>query len=237
MLRRSILAILLLFLCGVASAQSQSCVIETFAGGDSYSIGDGLPALEAEFLLPRDARRGPDGLLYITDAGNHRIRRVRADGLVETIAGTGVDGVAPDGAIAQHSALGAIGRMQFGPDGLLHFVGARIRRISASGTLETVAGNGEGGSSGDGGAATAAELAPTAFAFDQAGALLVGGDNRIRRIDKTGIISTIAGVEQGDRPVESGDGGPATEARLVGPHDIAVGPDGLIYFPSFYRGI
>jgi len=228
---------LLLLACAGASAQTEPCVIETFAGGDSFSVGDGLPALEAEFFGPSDVRRGPDGLLYIADTGYNRIRRINAQGLVETVAGNNVGAFTPDGAQAAQATLDAPMHLRFGPDGSLYFTeGARVRRITPNGTLETVAGNGETEFSGDGGPAVDAGLVAGPIAFDSEGRILIASleQRRVRRVDANGVISTIAGVEPTSLG-DSGDGGPATEAQLAGARDVVVGPDGLVYISTTHN--
>ena len=106
----------------------------------------------------------------------------------------------------------------------------RIRKVdAATRTIITIAGTGDRGYGGDGGPATQARLSPSGVTVDGAGNIYIadGGNNRIRKVDAaTGTISTIAGTgEWGD----SGDGGPATEARLAFPNDVAVGTTGDVY--------
>ena len=104
----------------------------------------------------------------------------------------------------------------------------RIRKVDSGGTITTIAGTGEGGFSGDGGAATAAELSsPSGVAVDDAGNLYIvcWFNQRIRKVDSTGTITTIAGTEYGF----SGDGGPATKAQLNSPYDVAVDDAGNLY--------
>lgn len=104
-----------------------------------------------------------------------------------------------------------------------------VRRVNTDGTVVTIAGTGAAGSSGDGGQATSARLnAPVRLAFDSAGNLYIAdsGNHRIRRVTPGGIISTVAGTGAAG---STGDGGPATAARLRTPYDVAFGPDGSMY--------
>jgi hypothetical protein len=104
-----------------------------------------------------------------------------------------------------------------------------VRRINLDGTMTTIAGTGTAGSTGDGGPATSARLnTPVRLAFDSAGNLYIAdsGNNKIRRVTPAGVISTVAGT---GTPGNTGDGGPATSARLRTPYDMAVGPDGSMY--------
>ena len=105
----------------------------------------------------------------------------------------------------------------------------RIRRIDPQGVITTFAGTGKRGYAGDGGPATAAQLSyPWGVAVDGAGNVYVAdyGNHRIRRIDPQGVITTFAGT--GKRGY-AGDGGPATEARFLGPCGLAVDGAGNVY--------
>jgi streptogramin lyase len=153
---------------------------------------------------------------------------------VETVAGTGVSGMAGDNGPALAAQVGNPYGLTIGPDGAL-YVGEinthRVRRIDlATGRISTVAGTGEKGYSGDGGTATQANLnEPYEVRFDQAGNLFfVEMQNAvIRKVDRTtGIISTVAGTGE---PGFSGDGGPATSAQFNQPHSIAFDADGDLY--------
>ncbi|MDA0205911.1 MAG: hypothetical protein O3A53_11000 [Acidobacteria bacterium] len=153
---------------------------------------------------------------------------------VETIAGTGVSGMAGDNGPALASQVGNPYGLTIGPDGAL-YVGEinthRVRRIDmATGRITTVAGTGEKGYSGDGGPATQAQLnEPYEVRFDAAGDLyFVSMQNAvIRKVDRsTGIITTVAGTGV---PGFSGDGGPAAQAQFDQPHSIAFDSRGDLY--------
>jgi sugar lactone lactonase YvrE len=177
--------------------------------------------------LTRDAA----GNLYIADAQNYRVRKVGPDGLITTVAGTGVQGSSGDGGAATRAQLSPAG-LAVGPDGALYIsdnYAHRVRRVGRQGRISTFAGGAGLPHVGDGGPATSAGLiAPFGLAFDQAGHLYIAdtGHSRIRRVDKAGIITTVAG--NGDNAY-GGDGGPATLARLSDPVAIAVGIDGSLY--------
>jgi serine/threonine-protein kinase len=205
--------------------------------------GDGGPATEARLVGPKDVAVDTDGNLYIADSeyiaiaedvdvDSHRIRRVGLDGLIETVAGKGPSGCSGDGRQARRAKLDDPSGIAVGADGSLYIADTgnnRIRRVDSNGVITTVAGTGDDTFSGDGGPATEAGLDyPQRVAVDAEGNLFVADtwNNRIRRVTRDGVITTFAGTgEAGD----SGDGGPATEARLT-PEFIALGPDGAVYF-------
>jgi sugar lactone lactonase YvrE len=153
---------------------------------------------------------------------------------VRTIAGTGVAGVAADGALASGAQINNPYGVIIGPDGLMYWCdlgSSRILRLDeATGRISVVAGNGTNGYSGDGGPAVEAQLStPHEVRFDSRGDLcFVERDNHVvRKVDTaTGVISTLAGT--GVRGY-SGDGGPATEAQLAQPHSIAFDDSDNLY--------
>jgi streptogramin lyase len=151
-----------------------------------------------------------------------------------TVAGTGQPGFAGDGGAATAAQVNDPYGVVRGPDGALWFCevgGHRIRRIDRDGIITTVAGTGERGHSGDGGPASQATFdRPHEIRFDREGHLFVAdmANQVIRRIDvKTGIITTVAGLPH--QRGYSGDGGPATAARLNSPHSIQFGADGDLF--------
>jgi len=194
--------------------------------------GDGGPATAAKLNYPYGVAVGPDGSLYIVDAGNSRVRRVRSDGTITTVAGNRQPGFGGDGGPATAARLAGPYGVAVGPDGSLYIADSgnrRVRRVGTDGTITTVAGNGGGGFGGDGGPATAAMLAsPLGVAVGPDGSLYItdSGNSRVRRVGPNGTITTVAGNGQ---PGFGGDGGPATAARLWSPYGVAVGPDGSLY--------
>ncbi len=224
--------------------------ITTVAGNaDSLKsgfAGDGGRATSAAFHVPAGLAIDPArGDLYIADRFNNRIRRVDAHGIVTTVAGDGITGFRGDGGPAIKAELNSPTGVAVAPDGSLYIADARncrIRRVDSHGIITTVAGTGipcyassafsaafHDAYRGDGIPALDAELAdPAAIAFDGQGDLYIAdsGDDRIRRVDPRGIITTVAGT--GGHGF-SGDGGPATAAMFRFPTDIAFGPDGSLY--------
>ncbi|MHB8261981.1 MAG: NHL domain-containing protein [Bacteroidia bacterium] len=194
-------------------------VISTYAGnGTNAYAGDGGPATAAELEYPVGVACDATGNLYIADYYNNRIRKVNTAGIISTIAGNGTAGFSGDGGQATASVIHEPAGIVFDTAGNLYIAdvgNAIIRKVSTSGIMSTVAGNVGFGFSGDGGPATAAELAdPSGVALDAAGNLYIADyyNNRIRKVNTAGIISTYAGTTV--PPVYSGDGGPATAAGL-----------------------
>ena len=216
-----------------AAAVGSALDITTVAGdGEVAFRGDGGPAVSAALGRPRGMAFDGKGNLFLADADNHRIRRVSPGGTVTTVAGTGVAGFGGDGGPATAAQLNSPFAVAVDPSGNLLIADSnnnRVRRVDASGMIATVAGTGPAAFGGDGGPATSAQLSfPRSIAFDRAGAMLVVDthNNRVRKIDGPGTITTIAG----DGVVGfGGDGGPATAAHLSDPYGVAVGPRGDIF--------
>ena len=208
-------------------------VITTIAGtGELGFSGDGGPAAEAQLTFPGALALDGSGNLYVADTRNHRIRRIDAEGVITTIAGTGEPGFGGDGGPAAEAQLTFPGALALDGSGNLYVADSgnnRIRRIDAEGVITTIAGTGERGFGGDGGPAAEAQLTGAgALALDGSGNLYVAdsGNNRIRRIDAEGVITTIAGT--GERGF-GGDGGPAAEAQLTFPGALALDGSGNLY--------
>ena len=193
-------------------------IITTIAGNGfpGYS-GDGGPAMSAQLNNINGVAVDAAGNLYIADYGNYRIRKVAANGIISTIAGTGAPGYSGDRGPAVGAQVSTVWGMTLDAAGNLYFadyLNHRIRKIAVNGVITTVAGSGFYGYSGDGGPAVSALLAyPSGVALDGPGNLyIVDSDNHLlRKVDTNGVISTIAG---NGYPGYSGDGGPATMAQL-----------------------
>ena len=199
-------------------------IITTVAGnGDALGrfSGDGGPATSAQLSLPSDVAVDAAGNVFIADRGNQRIRKVSASGIINTVAGNGayctgpVDNCTPlgDGGPAISARLSyPFGVAVDGAGNVFATEFTRVRRISPDGIITTVAGNGTGGFSGDGGPAVSAALTGAVrVATDGAGNLFITDTLRIRKVSPDGIITTVAGNGQMSF---SGDGGPATGAAL-----------------------
>ena len=205
--------------------------IITIAGTEYGFSGDGGPATQAQLNSPYDVAVDDAGNLYIADRENQRIRKVDSTGTITTIAGTGEDDFGGDGGPAIEAKISADGVAVDGA-GNLYIADAsnhRIRKVDSTGTITTIAGTGARGFSGDGGPATEAELNfPFGVAVDGAGNLYIADtqNQRIRKVDSLGVITTIAGTGEGEF---GGDGEPAAQAQLQYPSGLAVDAAGYLY--------
>ena len=205
---------------------------------DTISLlpGDGGPAVEARLARPTGVAVDATGNLYIADSVNNRIRRVDTSGIITTIAGNGERGFTGDGGPAILAGLSSPEDVAVDATGNLFIADTdnnSIRKVNSSGTISTVAGTGRRGFSGDGGPAVEAKLAgPRGVAVDAAGNLYIAdsSNHRIRKVDTSGTITTVAGT--GERSF-GGDYGPAVQARLSFPRGVAVDVDGNLYIADF----
>jgi uncharacterized protein (TIGR03437 family) len=217
----------------VAAALASGQTITTFAGnGTAGYSGDGGPATQAEINRVVGLAVDAAGNVYLADQDNNRVRKVDTHGVITTLAGTGVAGFSGDGLPAAQAELNGPLGVCVAPNGGIYVNdegNERVREISPSGIITTVAGNGSTGNSGDGGAATAAEfMIPIRCAVDSSGNLFIvdQGAFRVRKVDGNGIITAYAGTgAQGF----SGDGGPATQAEMNNPTWVTVDALGNLY--------
>ncbi|MDE0105484.1 MAG: hypothetical protein OXN89_24165 [Bryobacterales bacterium] len=208
-------------------------VITTFAGtGESGYSGDGGPATTAQLRSPRGLALDAAGNLYIADTSNHRVRRVDRVGTITTIAGTGEPGFSGDGGLATAAQFRSPQRLALDAAGNLYIADTsndRVRRVDRAGVITTIAGSGERGYSGDGGPATAAQLrSPRGLVVDATGDLYIAdsSNHRVRMVDRFGTITTVAGTGEFGY---SGDGGPATAAQIRSPLSLALDAVGNLF--------
>lgn len=219
---------------GCATFASGQIVNTLIGNGIKGFSGDGGPAAAAQLNNPYAVARGPDGLLYICDVDNQRIRRVERNGTISTYAGTGHKGYAGDLGLATEATLYEPYELAWDRNGNLYFVermNHTIRRVDGERrTITTVAGTGKPGFSGDGGPANQAQLnQPHSLAFDADGHLLVCDilNHRVRKIDlASGLITTWTGT--GEKKTAP-DGSAIAGASLNGPRAMALAPDGKIW--------
>ncbi|MFQ5514589.1 MAG: FG-GAP-like repeat-containing protein [Myxococcota bacterium] len=191
--------------------------------GDGWPGHDGVggPARQARLRYPSDVALGPSGDLYVADSGNHRVLRVDAAGTLHAFAGRPEPGFSGDGGPALDAQLNRPLALAVDPAGAVFIADAgnlRIRRVDPSGVIQSVAGNGRVGASGDGGPARNATLGPVSgLALAPDGALLMADpvNGRVRRLDPDGRIRSLA---------SAADGG-----ALRGPIAVASDASGTLY--------
>ena len=207
-------------------------VITTILGtGDGGDESDG----EAPLAAPRGLAVGLDGDVYVADTGNHQIALIDDAGVVSRVAG--IEGLSDGGSATQARLLEPTG-VAIDADGNLYITDTgnrRVRKVDTNGIITTFAGSGQKGHEGDGGPALEAAFdCPGGIAIDAEGNVYVADqcNNRVRKVDASGIITTFAGTGvQGPAVYQTplGDDGPATSARLVWPTALDFDSEGNLY--------
>lgn len=206
--------------------------IRTVAGG---GVGDGSDATLASFISPAGIALDSRGNVYVADSEAHRVRKIDAiTEIISTIAGTGVPGFSGDGGSAVTAMLSSPFGIAIDGEDNLYIADSsnqRIRKVDlGTGQITTVAGSGNFGFQGDGSPAVSASFkAPQGVAVDESGNLFIADtfNNRVRRVDgTTGIVTTYAG---NGSFAFAGDAGPAEEASLRQPEDVAVDRQGNVF--------
>ncbi len=217
-------------------------IITTIAGIGQYGYGgDGGPAVQAALFYPSGVAVDREGNVYIADLGNSRVRIMDASGIIRTFAGNGeMFSFSGDGGRAEEAGLSYPSGVAVDGSGNVYIAdryNGRIRKVDVRGIITTIAGSGDwwsyNGNSGDGGPAVEAFMVPEAVALDSVGNIYVAdqGLNTIRKINTSGIITTIAGNgEYG----YGGDGGLSTKAQLYYPTGVAVDPASNVYIADSY---
>ena len=228
----------LLIAFGLVTSSGHAQLISTIAGnGTAGFSGDGGQATVAEIQYAYGIAIDATGNIYIADQANCRIRKVNTNGIMSTVAGTGAFGYSGDGGQATAASMGDPSGVAVDAAGNVYIAdanNARTRKITiGTGIISTVAGNGVGGFSGDGGQATAAEVNGNSGIWIAANGTMYIGDmsnQRVRKVTTAGVISTYAGNGTGGF---SGDGGQATAAELNGPDQITTDAAGNLYISDY----
>ncbi|QPJ63197.1 MAG: hypothetical protein G3M70_15470 [Candidatus Nitronauta litoralis] len=201
-------------------------IITTFAGmGGHGSKGDGGKAIDAAFSMLKDITIDSNGNMYLVDYSNRNIRKITPNGIISTIAPNAINSLPDHEVHINGIAVDKKGNVFFSDSG-----SSKIRKISPDGKISIFAGNGDFEDSGDGGPAIEAGIrSPGGLKFGPEGDLYIIEEtsNRIRKIDKKGIITTVAGK---GLPGYSGDGKYARDALLKAPYRMAFDKQGNLYF-------
>ena len=208
-------------------------IITTIAGDGTIGFsGDGGLATNAQLNSPWGVAVDKNGVIFIADTKNHRIRKISNNGIITTIAGNGIQGFSGDGGLATNAQLKSPYGVAVDKNGVIFIADThndRIRKVTTNGVITTVAGNGNRGFSGDGGQATNAQLnQPSDVAVDLNGNIYIceWGNHTIRKVATNGVITTIAGNGIAGF---SGDGNIATNAQLNQPDGVAVNSNGVVF--------
>jgi sugar lactone lactonase YvrE len=215
--------------CEIRKIATDGTISSVAGNGTSGYSGDGGPAVLAQINGDASIAVSSAGNLYISDTYNRVVRKVGPDGIIRTIAGTGAEGSEGDGGPAVSASLGLGGGIAVDNRENVYVATAdgRIRRITADGKIDTFAGVGATGFSGDGGPATKARIGAFSVASDPDGSLYVLEPFRIRKVTLDGVINTIAGTGS-PGPANDGNGGPAIRARIgIAQHATADSQGGL----------
>ena len=221
-----------------------SGVITTIGGTGTFGwTGDNGPATAAQLNAVMGLAFDVAGNLFFADWSNHVVRKINTSGIITTVAGTGgVSGYSGDGGPATSAKFNIVKDVKFDAAGNLYICdwnNNAIRKINTSGIINTIAGTGTAGYTGDGGPATAAQIhQPYRLAFDASGNLFFvdGSNNSIRKITmSTGIITTVVGSPTGVSGF-FGDGGAATAALLASPTALTFDVNGNLYIADRGNG-
>jgi hypothetical protein len=218
--------------CGGGGSAEKAAILKTVAGDGGSQLGDGGPATSAGLCGPTGVALDAAGNMYISDTGDYclgpggdTVRKVDPHGTITTVAGTGEAGFSGDGGPATKAKLDGKGNLYIS-DTEHH----RIRMVNKDGIIHTVAGTGKEGYSGDGGPATKAALnLPIGIALDSEGNLFIAchHNSRVRKVDRSGKITTVAGTGE---MMFNREKGPATKVALDQPWGLFFDDDsGVLY--------
>ncbi|MHB8718512.1 MAG: NHL repeat-containing protein [Candidatus Dormibacteria bacterium] len=220
----------------VRSIDLSTGVITTIAGeaGNPGFSGDGGPATAAQLDYPQDISCASDGTLYVADSGSFRVREISTSGVISTLAGNGNQGSTGDGGPSTSAEVGYMYGIAAGASGDVYLSDSPFNRVRLirNGVITTVVGDGTPGYSGDGGVPSSAEVNnPSGLSYDN-GVLYVADEYNQRVRAVSSLITTVSG---NGTIAWGGDGGPATDAQLRGPADVALGGDGSMYIADAFN--
>ena len=216
----------------ISRIDSKGMLTNVAGSGHSGYSGDCGSALKAKMNVPAGLAFDGKGNLYIADRANHRVRKVNKKGIITTVAGNGTAGFSGDGGPATKASLNLPSGIVVDNQGNLYIADRsnnRVRVVNSKGIIKTFAGNGQNGYHGDNMPAVKATLdKPFGLALDKHNNLYIAdrGNNRVRKVDSSGMISSVAG-DGGFYYI--GDNGPAYRASIAGPTGIAVDDEGNIF--------
>ncbi|HEX5266541.1 MAG TPA: SBBP repeat-containing protein [Acidimicrobiales bacterium] len=219
---------------GVLASGGRTTQVQVIAppGPADSSPGPVAPARPTALAVARD------GGLYIADPVRQQILERHADGRFVVVAGTGHAGFSGDGGPATHAAVNSPAGMAVGADGTLYFAdqgNRRVRSISISGSIRTVAGGGSPDSSGfvpAGTPATRASFIPSDVTFGPDGRLFIATGAQVLRLQPDGTLTPVVGAP-GPNQGLYGLGGPATAGSADSPTGIAFDSTGNLYIAGF----
>ena len=221
----------------IQKVTTRTGVITTIAGTGAYgSSGDGGAATSAQLNYPQGAFVDISGNVYIAEHDNNKVRMVTTTGIITTFAGTGTIGSTGDGGAATSAQLNHPIGVSVDISGNVYIADVwnhKIRMVTSKGIMTTFAGTGTPGDSGDGRAATSAQLTnPWGVSVDISGNVYIADYNnyKIRMVTSSGIITTFAGMGTFG---SNGDGGAATSAQLSYPYGVSVDISGNVYISDF----
>jgi hypothetical protein len=215
-------------------------IIHTIAGdGEPSYSGDSGPATSAELNTPEGLAFNSAGDLFIADSGNNVIREITTDGIIHTVAGNGTRDSGGNGGPATSAELDTPEGLAVDAAGNVYVASndsKSVRMFTPGGNIQAFAGTGIGGYSGDGDLATSAKVQPSNVLVDSAGNVFIAdlANSVVREVTTDGIIHTIAG---NGTYGYSGDGGPATSAKLSNPEGMAMDASGDLFFSDALNNV